>query len=141
MTTKKCPYCAEDIQEAAIVCRYCNRELKVSPEVKYCIYQTMVFHYRNMDEGGWLNAENTPAAQAAQHFWNEAHQMVSGIDNDFISDGWEVVEPRGPGCITVESVKNSKGYDPVASTVSAIFTLGGSLVGQAMGFYNGGKVA
>jgi hypothetical protein len=26
-STKVCPYCAETIKEAAIVCRFCNREL------------------------------------------------------------------------------------------------------------------
>ena len=31
----KCPFCAKEIQDAAVVCKHCNRELGTRPIDKY----------------------------------------------------------------------------------------------------------
>lgn len=136
MATRLCPFCAEEIQEAAIKCKHCGSDLTSSSALKAWKYKKLVFHWRNMDEAGWLNAENTPVAMASQHFWNELYRsLIADLDEEYSKKGWEIVEPHGPGCLTIESTRNAKGQNPVMVGLGAVLTGGFSLISNAIGFY------
>ena len=130
---KKCPFCAEEIKEEAIKCRYCHSDLSKQSLGVLSIH-TKVVNFRNPDESGWLNAQDTQAPQAALHFWNELSSLARELDRAMASEGWEIDGLRGPECVSIDSVRNATGYDPVVSAVNAIATGGASLVAQAMGF-------
>lgn len=58
-SSKKCPYCAEDIKAEAVVCRYCGRDLQQVTPSPSAGDTDARFHQ-------WLRAQNPPILDATE---------------------------------------------------------------------------
>jgi hypothetical protein len=102
---KKCPYCAEEIQDAAVVCRHCGRELGPLPQGLAAEYEYSDFVYNwpeNNKKWTYVSPGQTSEPAIRLAAWQDAQKAIAEKLEPMVNQGWEYMGEFGPSSISIE---------------------------------------